>query len=56
MIAATIAAGFSGKKEGIEKHVLKWGKDARPDWKEVEAKMMAWALKHNAELKRKRGG
>ncbi len=56
MIAATIASGFSGKKEDIEKHLLKWGKTARPDWREVEAKMTAWALKHNAALKKKSGG
>ncbi len=56
MIAATIAAGFSGKKENIEKHLLKWGRDARPNWDEIEAKMTVWALKHNAELRKKRGG
>ena len=56
MIAATISAGFSGKKESIEKHLLKWGKDVQPSWQEVERKMMAFARAHNEKVRKERGG
>ncbi len=56
MIAATVAAGFSGQRQSIEKHLLKWGRDSWPSWKEVEEKMMVWARKHNENIRSKSGG
>lgn len=53
MIAATIAACFGGKNETLEKHLLEWGKSARPGPLELEEKMMAFARKHNARLKKR---
>lgn len=53
MIAATVAAGLGGKKESLEKHLLKWGKPSRPGPEELERKLMAFARAHNARLKKK---